>query len=271
MVAREMPPEEILASWQHVEQRALDLRADGDRPARCRNSASGHFSICCRNETAAIPKPARPAAQQAPAATAPAATAPAATAPAATPGGAADRAGVPVPAPEVTDRPGPVRTAAASAARDTGPSIAAQVTITVPLGTALGQSEVPGDVAGFGLVDAQTARDLLAAAARHPDTRWCLTALNPDGTAAAHGCAAGRHSWPPGSGPPDPPGHGLLRPEHHPQPGHPRPLRPHPGRVRVPAQPQAPAPGQRPQPPLQRPRLRPSRRPLRFGPLDPLG
>jgi Domain of unknown function (DUF222) len=29
MVAREMPAEEVLASWQHVEQRALDLRAAG--------------------------------------------------------------------------------------------------------------------------------------------------------------------------------------------------------------------------------------------------
>src|SRR5579862_6897914 len=29
MVAREMPPDEILASWQHLEQRALDLRAAG--------------------------------------------------------------------------------------------------------------------------------------------------------------------------------------------------------------------------------------------------
>ena len=27
MVARELPPDEVLASWQHVEQRALDLRA----------------------------------------------------------------------------------------------------------------------------------------------------------------------------------------------------------------------------------------------------
>ena len=29
MIARELPPDEILASWQHVEQRALDLRAAG--------------------------------------------------------------------------------------------------------------------------------------------------------------------------------------------------------------------------------------------------
>ena len=29
MVARELPPDEVLASWQHVEQRALDLRTAG--------------------------------------------------------------------------------------------------------------------------------------------------------------------------------------------------------------------------------------------------
>jgi hypothetical protein len=29
MIARELPPDEVLASWQHVEQRALDLRAAG--------------------------------------------------------------------------------------------------------------------------------------------------------------------------------------------------------------------------------------------------
>ena len=36
MVARELPPDEVLASWQHVEQRALDLRAAGvpGHPAR---------------------------------------------------------------------------------------------------------------------------------------------------------------------------------------------------------------------------------------------
>ncbi|HEV2371554.1 MAG TPA: hypothetical protein VGS19_05220, partial [Streptosporangiaceae bacterium] len=29
LVARELPSDEVLASWQHVEQRALDLRAAG--------------------------------------------------------------------------------------------------------------------------------------------------------------------------------------------------------------------------------------------------
>jgi hypothetical protein len=88
----------------------------------------------------------------------------------------------------------------------------------VPWSTAVGQGGIPGEAAGFGLLDAQDARDLVAAAARHPRTRWCLTALHPDGTAAAHGCAAGPHPWPPGPGPdhgagPGPPG--ALKPSDH--------------------------------------------------------
>jgi len=80
------------------------------------------------------------------------------------------------------------------------------VTITVPAATLLGQSEAPGEAVGFGLLDAQAARDLVTAAARHPNTRWCVTALHPDGTAAAHGCARGRHPPPPGTTSPTPTG-----------------------------------------------------------------
>ena len=88
----------------------------------------------------------------------------------------------------------------------TGPSVAALVNVTVPLSTLLGESETPGEAAGFGLLDGQDTRDLVAAAARHPGTRWCVTALHPDGTAAAHGCARGRHPPPPGATEgPDPP------------------------------------------------------------------
>ena len=60
MIARELPPDEILASWQHVEQRALDLRAAASR-APCRSCACGHFWICSRNAMPAPPPaPARP-------------------------------------------------------------------------------------------------------------------------------------------------------------------------------------------------------------------
>jgi hypothetical protein len=86
----------------------------------------------------------------------------------------------------------------------TGPCLAALVNLTVPLAAALGQSGTPGEAGGFGLLDAATARDLLAAAARSPHTRWCVTVLHPDGSAAAHGCATGRHPPPPGPEPPGP-------------------------------------------------------------------
>jgi hypothetical protein len=83
-----------------------------------------------------------------------------------------------------------------------GPSIGAQVTITVPA-TALGGGTGPaGEVDGFGILDHADTRDLIAAAARNPATRWCLTVLNPDGTAAAHACAAGPRPWRSAHGPP---------------------------------------------------------------------
>ena len=47
------------------------------------------------------------------------------------------------------------------------------VTITIPWTTLQGQSEVPGEAGGFGLLDGDDARDLAAAAARHTRTRWC--------------------------------------------------------------------------------------------------
>ena len=220
MVAREMPPEEILASWQHVEQRALDLRAAGVAGTLQELRVRAYLDLLQERDSRNAQS--EPDADQSGSTPGPE-------------GGPRDSGG----SQDHGDSPGddsglgggsgpggaggsglgprgrgPAGTApygqSRPAARDRGPSIAAQVTITVPLGTALGQSEVPGDVAGYGLVDAETVRGLLTAAARHPDTRWCLTALNPDGTAAAHGCADGRHQWPPGSGPPGsgPPGSG---------------------------------------------------------------
>jgi hypothetical protein len=75
------------------------------------------------------------------------------------------------------------------------------ITITVPHTALGGDCGPPGEVAGFGIVDHSDTRDLIAAAARNPATRWCVTVLHPDGTAAAHGCGAGSRPWPPGHGP----------------------------------------------------------------------
>jgi hypothetical protein len=73
----------------------------------------------------------------------------------------------------------------------------ALINITIPAGTLLGWSNAPADVGSWGLTDADTARDLIEAAARHPRTRWCYTLTGPEGRAIAHACAAGSHPWPP--------------------------------------------------------------------------
>ncbi|HEX8008219.1 MAG TPA: DUF222 domain-containing protein [Trebonia sp.] len=71
--------------------------------------------------------------------------------------------------------------------------------ITVSAGTLLGWSDTPAEVAGFGLITPDDARDLVAAAGLHPRSRWCVTVLGEDGEAIAHGCASGRHPWTPAS------------------------------------------------------------------------
>jgi uncharacterized protein DUF222 len=83
-------------------------------------------------------------------------------------------------------------------AADAGPAVGAHITITVPHTAMDGDFGPPGEVAGFGIIDHADTRDLIAAAAGHPATRWCVTVLNPDGTAAAHGCAAGTRPRAPG-------------------------------------------------------------------------
>ena len=78
----------------------------------------------------------------------------------------------------------------------------ALINLTVPAGTAYGWSAAPGEAGGWGLLDPDDTRRLLQAASLHPRTRWRVTLLAPDGTAAAHGRARGPHPWipPPDSG-----------------------------------------------------------------------
>ena len=66
---------------------------------------------------------------------------------------------------------------------------AGQVTLTVPLGTAAGLADRPGELAGLGPVDPWLARDLVRAAARNPKTTWCVTVTDEHGHAVGHGCA----------------------------------------------------------------------------------
>jgi Domain of unknown function (DUF222) len=176
MIAREMASEEVLASWQHIDQRARELRGAGVTGSLRELRVRAYLDLLQERDS----RDALPGSDDGPGGN----------------GGPGPQDGRPA----GTGPQGQVRRGASGA----GPSLAAVVNITVSLSTLLGESGAPGEAAGFGLLDAGTARDLTAAAARDPNTRWCVTAVHPDGTAAAHGCALGRHPPPPGPEPPGP-------------------------------------------------------------------
>ena len=233
MVARELPSDEVLASWQHVEQRALDLRAAGVPGSLQDLRVRAYLDLLQERDSRTVPAgvvpaasgeggqdqpaPGQPASDQPPPNTDP----PGPPGPGPGPDGpdgsdGSDGSDGPGSGPGGRDGPGPAPRPRPGAGA--GPSLAALVTITIPLTTYQGRSDTPGEADGYGILDGDDARDLAAAAARHPRTRWCITALNPDGTAAAHACLPGRHP-PPGTGPPGtgPPATGP--PGRHPPPG----------------------------------------------------
>ena len=84
------------------------------------------------------------------------------------------------------------------------PSVRGSVNLVLPLSTWLGWSASPGEVAGFGPLDAADSRALAAALARAPATTWCVTITGADGRAVAHGCAKAGPDQPPKEPPPPP-------------------------------------------------------------------
>jgi hypothetical protein len=66
---------------------------------------------------------------------------------------------------------------------------AGRVTLTVPLATLADLAGRPGELPGLGPIDPWLARDLAAAAARNPETTWCVTVTDEHGHAIGHGCA----------------------------------------------------------------------------------
>jgi Domain of unknown function (DUF222) len=80
----------------------------------------------------------------------------------------------------------------------------ANLNLIIPVGTMLGWSTAPAQADGYGLLDPEETRAIVAAASRHPRTRWSITVTDANGRAIAHGRARGQHPWdPPPQGPPD--------------------------------------------------------------------
>jgi hypothetical protein len=69
------------------------------------------------------------------------------------------------------------------------PGFRGQINLTVPLVTALGLADRPGQAGLLGPVDPWLARDLVRSAARNPKTTWCVTVTDGQGHAIGHGCA----------------------------------------------------------------------------------
>ncbi len=98
---------------------------------------------------------------------------------------------------------GPAREAGATSGLGGWPAtgMGGSVNLTMPAATWLGRSDAPGEIPGTGPADAGTCREVAAALAVTPATRWCVTVTDNKGRAIGHGCA--RHGpGPPGSGDP---------------------------------------------------------------------
>jgi Domain of unknown function (DUF222) len=100
---------------------------------------------------------------------------------------------------------------------DQGPALAARANLTlpaldIPLLSALGLAQRPGQARGLGALDPGLARKLAEAAARDPRSRFCVTIVNASGHAIGHGCGKPRRARkgkaPPGTGT-DPPDAGV--------------------------------------------------------------
>jgi hypothetical protein len=149
LMGRELPPDEVLACDQRIRSWAQEMRKAGLDGGMDELRARAYLDLL-------LGKDSRPRAQD------------------------TEAAGPPAGA-------GPVP--GAGPAGGTAGGFAGQVTLTVPLGTAAGLADRPGELAGHGPVDPWLARDLAAAAARNPATTWCVTVTDQHGHAAGHGCA----------------------------------------------------------------------------------
>ncbi|HEX4829982.1 MAG TPA: DUF222 domain-containing protein [Trebonia sp.] len=106
-----------------------------------------------------------------------------------------------------------------------GPPVAAEVNLVlrhldIPFLTAAGHAQRAGEARSLGVLDPVLARRIAEAAARHPDSKFCLTIVDENGCAIGHGCCRPRRARGARSsrerregqfdGPPPPPAQGFA-------------------------------------------------------------
>jgi hypothetical protein len=188
LAGRDLPPAEVIAADRNLTALALDLRKAGAEGTLDQLRARAYLNLLNGQPSGAPPLLSQVQPGDVP---------PGETPPGETP-----------PGPSHPQSPG-----------KTGrPVLRGSVHLTLPLATWLGWSQAPGQVAGFGPLDADDSRAIAAMLGASPANRWCITLTGPADRPIAHGCA--RTGPPPsrgapGSGPSPP----RRRPPHRSPPG----------------------------------------------------
>ena len=190
VAGREMDTADALASKAHIHALALRLRRAGTPGTLDQLRVLVFADLTAGRDP--LDRLARPADQD----TASAHTGnPDTSAP--PPGGPASATPNPGPADATADPPDDWAPSGDGRTRNPMP---AMINLVVHAGTLFGWDTTPSEAGDWGLLDVGETRDIVAAASRHPATRWCFTLLGRDGTAAAHGCSPGQHHWTPPDG-----------------------------------------------------------------------
>ena len=224
LAGRDLPPAAVLAADKHLTALAQAMKAAGQPGTLDILRAWAYLHLLSGQPAATlIPAPATPGSRP-----------PAGTRPQETPDG--PDTGMPSPGAPGPGTPGTPWPPAG------GPAMAGlrgTVNLTMPLSAWLGWTQAPGDIPGYGPVDAEDSRTLAGQLAASPASRWCVTLTGPGGHPVAHACA--RHG----------PGPSGAPPPHPPRPPCPATASPRPPASPVPrprASPASPIPGQRASP-----------------------
>ena len=203
LAGRDLPPAAVLAADKHLTALAQAMKAAGQRATLDILRARAYLHLLS----------GQPAATLIPVTT--------------TPGSEPPRGGGRQQAPR-GPRAGAHVAAASDSSTPGGPAAAGlrgTVNLTMPLSTWLGWTQAPGDIPGYGPVDAEDSRTLADLLAASPASQWCVTLTGGGGHPVAHACA--RHGpGPSGAPPPHPPrppcpATAVPRPQASPDPGPP--------------------------------------------------